>query len=202
MRVLRTVIKIAMLAMCYPRKKLSLGSTVALQLIGDEHSRHVRQALEQLTEELLRRALIAAALDQDVQHVALLIHGLPEVVTLALDRQKHLIHMPFVTRSGASAPELIGVPLSEFAAPLADGLIGDDYAACKQQFFDITKAQAKAEVQPHSMADDLHRKSVILIFRGGGQCVHAATLTHCVGPQQVDNASRLGGRPWFRPCVC
>jgi hypothetical protein len=52
-----------MLAMFHPREQLSLSSSVALQLIGDEHPRHVRQALEQLAEELLCGLLIPAALD-------------------------------------------------------------------------------------------------------------------------------------------
>ena len=38
-RVLRAIIEIARLAMFYPWEDLWLGSSVALQLIGDEHSR-------------------------------------------------------------------------------------------------------------------------------------------------------------------
>jgi predicted GNAT family acetyltransferase len=66
--------------------------------------------------------------------------------------------------------------------------MGNDDSAFKQELFDITKTQTESEVQPHGVADDLHRKAVILIFRGGGRCVHAATLTHCVEALQVDNA--------------
>src|SRR5215471_17203887 len=66
--------------------------------------------------------------------------------------------------------------------------IGHDYAAFKEELFHIAEAQAEPKVQPHRMADDLNRKSVILIFRDGRRCVHGATLTHCMGTQQVDNA--------------
>jgi len=45
-RVLCTIIEIPVLAMFHPRENLSLCSCVALQLIGDEHPRHVPQALE------------------------------------------------------------------------------------------------------------------------------------------------------------
>src|SRR5438128_9208643 len=123
MRVLHTVIKIAMLAMFYSRKKLSLGSTVALQLIGDEHSRHVPQALEQLAEELLCRSLISAALDRDIEYVAVLIHCPLQIVIFTLDRQKHFIHMPFVAGSGAATTKLMGIRLAKLAAPLANRLI-------------------------------------------------------------------------------
>jgi len=44
------------------------------------------------------------------------------------------------------------------------------------------------------VADDLDREARILLFRGGRQRVHAATLTHCVGAQQVDNAGKIARR--------
>jgi len=61
--VLRPVIEIAVLAMFHSREELSLGSTVALELVGHDHAWYVRQALEELTEELLCGLLIPAALD-------------------------------------------------------------------------------------------------------------------------------------------
>src|SRR5262245_38963040 len=120
-----------MLPMFYPWEQLPFGGPVALQFIGDDDPRHVGQLPEQLVEELLRRPLIAPTLHQDVEHVALLIHRPPEIMTLALDREKHLVHVPFITRSSASAPELISILLSKFAAPLADGLIGHKDSAFK-----------------------------------------------------------------------
>ena len=50
------------------------------------------------------------------------------------------------------------------------------------------------------MTNDLDRKPVILIFRGGKRCSHAPTLTRCVGVQQVDNAAKwylAGGLPYI-----
>lgn len=69
---------------------------------------------------------------------------------------------------GRSRPKLIGILLAELAAPLADGLISDDCATFEQQLFDIAKAEAEAEVQPHGVADDFHRKAVILKSDSGG----------------------------------
>ena len=51
--VLRTIIQIAMLAMFHPGEDLSPGSTIALELVGNDHARDVAQALEQLAEERL-----------------------------------------------------------------------------------------------------------------------------------------------------
>jgi hypothetical protein len=58
MRVLRAVMEIAVLTMFYSRQNLAFSSTVALQLIGDDHARSVRQSLEEFAEELLRGPLI------------------------------------------------------------------------------------------------------------------------------------------------
>ena len=64
--VLRTIIEISVLAMFYPRENLSLGGSITLQFVGDDHARYIGQPLEQFAEELLRRLLISATLHQDI----------------------------------------------------------------------------------------------------------------------------------------
>src|SRR5262245_26943634 len=130
--VLGAIIKIPMLAMFHPWQDLALGGSVAPEFVGDDHARHVRQPFEQLAEELLRGLLISAALDQDIPDVPLLIHRPPQIGMLALDREKHLIHMPLVTRLGTAATELGGILLAECTAPFANRLIRHDYAAFQQ----------------------------------------------------------------------
>ena len=109
-----------------------------------------------------------------------------------LDGEKHLIEMPFVTRPGASAPELSGILLAKFAAPFADSLIGHHHAAFQQQLFDIAETQAESEVQPHGVADDLCREAVVLIVVGGWWGAHAENMSHyeenAQAARQVDNA--------------
>jgi len=82
--------------MCNSRQDLPLRGPVALQLIGDDHPWHILEPLEQLTQELLRRVLIAAALRQDVEDIIVLIHRAPEVMALTMNRQKDFIQMPFI----------------------------------------------------------------------------------------------------------
>jgi hypothetical protein len=125
--------------------------------------------------------LVPAILHQDIQYVPVLIYGPPQIVRLALDPQTHLVEMPLVTGPRAVATELSGIRLSECATLFANRLIGDLYTTFRQEFFHITKTEAEAKVQLHGVADDLHGKTMVLIFWSGGQCVHAATLTHCVG---------------------
>ena len=169
-RVLGAIIEIAVLAMFHPGENLALGGSVALEFVGDDHARHVGQALEELAEELLRGLLVPPALHQDIEHVPVLIHRPPQIVTFAFDGQKHLIQVPLVPGPGTSATELIGILLAKLAAPLADGFVGHDDPTFKQQLFHIAKAQAEPKVQPHGVADDLDRKAVILIAVGRLVC--------------------------------
>ena len=106
---------------------------------------------------------------------------------LALDGQKHLIHMPLVPRPGTAPTQTIRILLPKLAAPFPNRFIGYAHAAFQQYFFHVAEAQVEAKVQLHRMGDDLDGKSVILIF-GGGRCVHAETLPCSRGAQQVDNA--------------
>jgi hypothetical protein len=52
-----------------------------------------------------------------------LIHRPPQIVTLTVNREKAFIQMPLVARSGAPAPQLMGVCLAKLPAPLAERLL-------------------------------------------------------------------------------
>jgi hypothetical protein len=94
---------------------------------------------------------------KNIQHIAILINCTPKIMTFAIDGDKCLIKEPCITQVSLSMPYFIGAFLTEFKAPLANGFIGDNNTPSSKDFFDITKAQSKAEVHPHRMADDLGR---------------------------------------------
>jgi hypothetical protein len=56
-----------------------------------------------------------------IERVAVLSHSPPERMTFAKHRQEDLIELPFVSRFGALAAELIGTPLPELSTPRAHG---------------------------------------------------------------------------------
>jgi hypothetical protein len=120
--VLGAVVQVAMLPMLDTGQEVPLRRAVAFQLIGDEHPWYVGQALEQLPEELLGRMLIPPTLHQNIEHLAVLIHGPPEVMSLATDREEHLVEVPLVAGSGVPPSELVGIRLAKFPAPLAEAL--------------------------------------------------------------------------------
>ena len=87
MGMLTPVVQRATLAVFDPGQDLPFGRAVALQLIRDDHPWHVLQPLEQLAKELLRRVLIAPALDQNVEDVVVLVDSAPQVMAFAMNRQ-------------------------------------------------------------------------------------------------------------------
>lgn len=75
---------------------------------------------EEFANEPFGRRLIATALDQDIENTALLIDRPPEIVPLAVNRKKYLVHMPLVSRPRALATQLVRVGLTQLTTPLAD----------------------------------------------------------------------------------
>jgi hypothetical protein len=102
-----------------------------------------RQSSRSLQKHCLAACVSRSALHEHIQHVAVLIHRPPEIVTFAVNGEKDLIPMPRVARLRASASELMGIGLVERAAPLADGFIGHCDPTRKEQLFDIAIPEAK-----------------------------------------------------------
>ena len=110
----------------------------------------------------LRKNLVAALVspggDQNVQHSPVLVNHPPQIVGLALDRDDHLVKMPRVTGAESPAVESVGVGLPELGAPSPHRFVGDHDPALEHHLFNVTQAQWETVVQPHAVADDLHRE--------------------------------------------
>ena len=91
MGVFGAVVEVAVLAMFHPRQDLALRGAVAFELVGDDDPWHVGQALEELAEKLLRRVLVPAALHENIQDIAVLIDGPPQVMPFAMNREEYLV---------------------------------------------------------------------------------------------------------------
>src|SRR5882724_13225810 len=113
-------------------------------------------------------------------------------MALALDGQAHLAQVPRVTGSGPP-PELVGILLATFPAPLADGFIRDDHAACEQECFDIAVTEAEPVRQPDPMTDDLLGETMVVVAVRCDWRIHVASMPHKGGFQQVDKAPAISG---------
>jgi hypothetical protein len=96
MSIFRTMVQVAMLPMFYARQALPLRRAVALQLIHDHHTGDALAPFEELAEEFLCGGLSPAALDQDIEEIAVLIRRTPEIVVLPLHGQKDFAELPCI----------------------------------------------------------------------------------------------------------
>ena len=62
---------------------------------------------------------VAPALDKDVEDVAVLVDGPPQILTTAVDRQEHLVEVPLVAGSGLAAAQAGREDRSELGATTA-----------------------------------------------------------------------------------
>ena len=136
--------------------------------------RDTAASLEQFAKERRGGVAISAGLEQDVDDIAVLVDGPPEVLTLATNRHEEFVEMPRVADRPGPMPEPPGVREAEGLAPVPNGFVRDGDAAVREEVFDIAEAQGEAVVEPDGVADDGGRKSVAGI---GDEVVgHLATL--------------------------
>src|SRR5215213_619840 len=104
---------------------LVFRGAVARQLVRDHDTRGPALLLQQLPEQALGGPLVPPALDQNVEHEAILVDGPPEPVLLASNLHLDLVQVPLVSGTGQPASDLVGEGLAELARPLAHGLVAD-----------------------------------------------------------------------------
>src|SRR6266436_5865951 len=165
MGVFGPVIEALVLPMLGPWHDLPLGSGVALQLVGDEHTRCSTLSLEQLAEQAFGGLLVAPALDENIENEAVPVDGTPEPMLLPGEANDDLIEVPFVATEGRSPTDAAGEFPAEFQAPLPDRLVRHRDTAGGQHLLDHAQAQRKPKIQPDRVADDLSRVAMARVNR-------------------------------------
>ena len=98
---------------------------------------------------------ISRSLDKQVEDLALVIDGPPEVHPLPGDPHHHLVQVPSVARPRAPLAQPSRDRGTEFQHPAPHRFVGDVEPALGQQFLDIAVAQGEAEIEPDRVLDDL-----------------------------------------------
>ena len=130
---------------------------------------------------------IPTRLQQDVDDLAVLVDGPPEVLALAADGHEQFVQMPGVADGPGPTPEPSRVGGAEGLAPVPDGLVRDGDAALGEEVFDVAEAEGEPVVEPDGVADDGGRESVAGIARRTSTGIRLL----CPGSPQVDNTARL-----------
>jgi hypothetical protein len=102
-------------------------------------------------------------LNEDVDHIPILVDSPPKIVPLALDVHEELVQVPGVSHATLPTSEVPCVLRSELPTPLPDGLVGDDDPPLRQEFFDVAEAQTESVIQPDGVTDDLRWEAVPVV---------------------------------------
>src|SRR5215469_13475262 len=116
-------------------------------------------------KEPLGRTLITTRLNQDIDHVAILIHGSPKIVLLAINPNENLTQVPAITETTLTLLQVSSIVGTELLAPDSNGFIRDDNAAFGEKILDITEAHAEAMINPDGVADDFRGEPMAMIVR-------------------------------------
>ena len=108
--------------------------------------RRAREALfpEELAHQPECRPVVAAALNEHVENLALMIDGAPQVHAFAGDPDHHLVEVPSIARSWPTAPQLSCDPGPEFQNTAPRGFIGNLQPSLGQEILYIAIAQGEA----------------------------------------------------------
>ena len=94
--------------------KLPKCRAVGTQLIGYQQLWREALFLEQLAHQPQRCALVAAALNQHVENLAVVVDGAPQIHSPAGDPHHHLVEMPSVARPRPALPQPTGDQRTKF----------------------------------------------------------------------------------------
>ncbi len=101
---------------------LAVSSAVASQLVRHQPAGHATLPLQQLAKKAFGCPAVATRLHEDVDDVAILIDGTPEILPLSLDRDEDLVQVPCVSQA-TLALQSTSVFWPELVAPKSDGFI-------------------------------------------------------------------------------
>ncbi len=91
MQDLGPIVLVTFRAMDYRWHDAAKRRRIASQLVGDQPPRHAALTLQQLAEEPFGGFPITARLDENIDHVTMLINGAPEISAVASDRDGDLV---------------------------------------------------------------------------------------------------------------
>ncbi len=127
-------------------KHLSVSGRIASKFVGHELPRRPPLLFQHLAKEAFSGFLVAAACDQDVENIAVLVHCSPEIMTLTADRDEHFVHVPDVAEPTLPSPQSARVLGSKLPTPGSDGFVGYLDAPLSKKVLDVSKAQREPMV--------------------------------------------------------
>jgi hypothetical protein len=102
---------------------VSYGSGVASKLVGNDPDWFASLAAQEFSKESFCGVLITMRLDQNVDDVAVLIHGTPQILLLGVDPNEDLIQVPAI----AEPPPLVASTSEHNQDRISDTTVGSSH---------------------------------------------------------------------------
>ncbi len=80
MPIFHPIVQSLVLPMFHSRQDVAFGGTIDFERISDDHTRDRLKSFEELAKKSFRCLRVPSALDQDIQHVAILVYSPPEIL--------------------------------------------------------------------------------------------------------------------------
>src|SRR5262245_48714713 len=109
-------------------QQLPAGLPVAGECIRHQFMRNIPQLLQELAQEAEAGGIVPSFLHQDIQDLTILIDGPPQIVTLAIDRDEHLVHTPRVAQRPLTMASALREGVAKAETPQPDGFITYSHA--------------------------------------------------------------------------
>jgi hypothetical protein len=102
-------------------------------------------------------------LDEDVDHVAVLIHRTPEILPLAVDCHEDFVQEPRIPETVLPSFQFSRIFRTELPAPSANRFVRHSDPSFGEQILDVPETDAESRVKPDCVTDDLARIAVTVI---------------------------------------
>jgi hypothetical protein len=126
MRDFSAIVRVAVDAMCDVARGGSHGSRIAPEPVSNDAKRLLSLTIQQPTDESFGSPLVPPRLNQDIDHIDVLVHGPPHIRLLAIDSNEDFVQMPGVSQPALAPLQLPNIVGTEFLTPQPNRLIRDD----------------------------------------------------------------------------
>jgi hypothetical protein len=140
-----------------------VSGLVAFQPVRHQPPRRASLILQELPDEPFGGAGIATFLDEENDHVTVLVDGPQELVPHSSYLHEDLVQVPDVALSALATSEDSAARGPELPTPLLVGLVGDEDSTLRQELLDIARAQTESVLQPNGMTVDFRWEAVAMI---------------------------------------
>ncbi len=128
-------------------------------MVGDDHLT-LAMTFHGFPQEFQRRFAVTALGHKAFEHLALVVHGPPKIVRLAVNLDENLVEgplpmCPWPHPVHPSAADLGRKQRTKSMLPEPNGFVAELHAAFVQQILDIAKPKREPHIEHHVKANDL-----------------------------------------------